>query len=165
MRRADKPIFVGITDSREQRPFILGPPRRRELEDGGQLCYALDAGDYSAELHFDNKWLLLPIRLERKSIPDLFGVIGRQRERFVRELEKLSKYRSYIVIEGTAEEVKRGYERSLVSGEAAFASLACWSCTYGVQPIFAGNRVTGAAFTQRVLEEFAIHYLNNNKQQ
>jgi len=152
LKRQKIPVTF-VTDSREQRPWELGPPHRRELEDHGSIVYALDAGDYGVEID----GVLQPIRIERKSISDLFGVVGHGRERFVRELEKLRDRPAFLIIEATAAEVKHGYERSLVSGEAAIGSLMCWSIRFGVHVIFAGNRTLAGGLARRLLEEFAVH--------
>lgn len=144
-----------MIDSREppETRYQLGPPRRREFEDGGTLCYKLDEGDYSVELDAQ----LLAIRIERKAIGDLFACVGRERDRFEAELERLRPYRSYLIIEGTAAEVSAGIERSQVSGKAAMTSVLCWSIRFGISPIFAGNWRIGNAICQRLLEEAAIH--------
>ncbi len=128
---------------------------RREFDDGGTLCYALDAGDYSVELDGE----LLPIVIERKSLSDYFGVVGHGRERFERELARLRGMTAYLLIEADARTIKAGYERSLVSGNAALASAICWACKFGVNPIFASSRRLGQEICQRLLQEFALHYL------
>lgn len=152
--RREKPIFSVVIDTREQARYAFYSPKRRDLADGGILTYALSEGDYSCELNGE----LLPIRIERKTIVDYFGVVGRGRERFERELERLRPYRSYLLIEATVAEVRHGIERSLVSGEAALGSALAWSAEFGVSPVFAGNRRDGRDICQRLLEAFAAHY-------
>jgi hypothetical protein len=171
-RRAPRPLLSFVIDTREQLPWDFRIPRRDRFDDAGVVKYALDAGDYSAELD----GVLLPIRIERKSIVDFFGVCGRGRERFAgrdgdglyqsgpnkwvpSELERLRKYRSYLLIEATAEEVRHGCERSQVSGEAALGSAICWSVSYEINVIFAGDRRNGRDICQRLLEEFAHHVI------
>jgi DNA excision repair protein ERCC-4 len=157
--RREKPLITFVRDTREGLPYDFTAPKLSKLDDGGMLEYALDAGDYSCEL----EGKLLPIRLERKTISDLYGVVGRGRERFERELEKLRVYQSYLVIEATAAQVRAGTERSLVSGAAAWGSVLCWSVQFGVIPIFAGDRKGGRDATQFLLEHFAVHHFNGSQ--
>lgn len=152
-----KPKAIFIIDSREQLPFQFSNVRRRDLSFGGTRREALDAGDYGIELEGE----LLPIRLERKSISDYFGICSNrfsQRDRFERELERLRWLTAYLIIEADAETIRKGYERSQVSGEAALGSAVCWSVKYGICPIFAGTRRTAQRVCQQILEEFAAHF-------
>lgn len=156
--RKIKPTFTIIVDTREQLPLRFPAPTRRELSDGGVIRYVIDAGDYACTLDGGE---YLPVRIERKSVSDYFGVVGNGRERFERELQKLSAYHSYLLIEATADEIRAGYERSKVHGEAALCSALAWSIDYGVMPIFAGNRRMGAHIAHRLLQEYAIKFLRH----
>jgi len=78
------PICV---DSRERLPFHFGP------EVPTVVC-CLPAGDYSSPGYE------LRVAIERKSLQDLTMCCGAERARFVRELERLSRYeRAAIVVE------------------------------------------------------------------
>jgi hypothetical protein len=166
MPRKPKPLYTTVIDTREQNPYKFGTPHRRELEDGGVVTYKLDEGDYAVEL--DGQ--LLPVRVERKSITDFYAVVGRERERFAgiknglyyggeSELLRLNRFASYLIIEATIDEVYHGIERSRIPGQAAIGSVFCWTVKYGVMPIFAGNWRNGNAICRRILEEFAVHWL------
>jgi ERCC4-type nuclease len=116
----------------------------------------LHEGDYSARLVTDEGGVLLPVRVERKSLGDLYGVCGYGRDRFERELVRLAGYpRAYLVIEAELRQVLAGFERSRISGRAVLTSVASWAQKFGVAPIFAGDRRLARAWTQRVLEEAA----------
>lgn len=164
MGRPIKPKVTLLVDTREQRPYVFSSAHRRDLAWGGVRHEALDAGDYSAELDGEP----LPVFIERKSLGDLFGVIGQGRDRFERELERLASEMAqnggpaYILVEATAAQVREGYERSHVSGEAALGSLLHWSVLYGVHPLFAGDRILGKRITQGILEDFAAHWMSEN---
>jgi len=170
MTRPLKPALCFIQDSREQLPFSFGTLVRKEFRDGGTVVRALGAGDYSVCI---DSGAPLSIRLERKSHTDLLGCVGRERERFERELEKLAEYdRKAIIIEASADDILQGHERSQVSPRAAMASLLCWYARFGIAPIFAGSwRERGPARTharaggiaQRMLEEYAGHHLEERK--
>lgn len=152
-----KPELTMIIDTREQHPYEFCRPHRRDVALAGTSREALEAGDYSVKVNGD----LLPVRIERKSMSDYFGICSNrfgQRERFERELERLQWMTSYLVIEATAEQVRHGFERSQVSGEAALGSALHWSVVFGVMPIFAGTWRTGNRITQGLLEDFALHF-------
>jgi hypothetical protein len=159
--RKVKPLLTYIIDSREQHAFSFGEPVRPEFADGGSAVEGLSEGDYGVRLDGD----LLSIRIERKNLGDLFGVCGNGRDRFVRELERLTafEYRA-IVIEAPAHQILSGYERSRIPGRGVMASLCCWSVQFQIPVWFADGRQPHAragGITQRLLEEFAIHYYRN----
>ena len=180
MARKPKPILTWVVDTREQDPYRFGEPHRREFAAGGTLRYGLGEGDYAVELDA----VLLPVRIERKSITDFFAVCGRERERFAglngtgkyksyasastvvekeSELLRLTRFKSYLLIEADASQITHGIERSQVSGKAAICSALCWSVRFGVMPIFASNHRMGNAICQRLLEEFAVHFNSSER--
>ncbi len=97
---------VAIIDTREQLPLDLEP---LAVEVG-----TLPTGDYSV------KGLETVVAIERKSLTDLLGCIGQDRERFDREVMRLLAYPvRAIVIESTWQEVEAGQWRSKVTPAAA----------------------------------------------
>jgi ERCC4-type nuclease len=87
--------------------------------------------------------------VERKTVPDLLGCMGKGRDRFERELKR-SRYlgRLLIVVEGTLADVlaqSRGIHPSAIIG-----TLAAWQRRYS--PIcFAGNVETAAKIAESFL--------------
>ena len=158
--RREKPIFTVVIDTREQAAYSFGAPHRRELLDGGTLRYALSEGDYACEVD----GVLLTTRIERKSVSDFFGVCGHGRERFERELERLRRFSSWLIIEATPEHLKQGFERSMISGDAALGSALSWAVKFGIHPIFAGGRREGNGICRRILEYGAVEYLRKLKE-
>lgn len=161
-RRKSKPLIIWLVDSREQLPFDFTPPKRREFADGGALVVGLKEGDYSVAVDSAEP---LSVRIERKSQGDLFGVCGFGRERFERELERLRQY-DYraLVIECSASEIFRGFERSQIPGKTVLASVLAWSVQYGLNVFFAGGRSMARAITQRLLEQVAIEFIRKTEQ-
>jgi ERCC4-type nuclease len=154
-----KPTVTFVIDSREQMPLDFQQPIRTDFFGSSDTrVTALKEGDYSVSL--DGGVTVLPIRLERKSIGDLFGVFGFGRERFERELIRLEAfdYRG-IIVEATLNEIARGYERSQISPRAALGSLCAWSVRHGLPVWFAENHKRAAAVSQRLLENFAVEVL------
>lgn len=165
MPRKLKPPVTFLIDSREQHAFTFAAPVRAELADGGSRIFMLKEGDYSVSLG-DPDYLAsgepepLSIRIERKEIGDLFNCCGWERDRFVRELERLTQY-DYraIVVEASAGDILKGYERSKVPGKGVMASLLCWSVSYQLGVFFGETHRRAGGICQRLLEEYAVHHL------
>lgn len=114
MRKTLKPEeVVAICDSREQLPLNLSP---LQVEVG-----TLQSGDYSA------RGCEEICRVERKSLPDLLGCVGRDRERFDREIERLRAFPvAVLVVESTWAQIELGGWRSKVKPNAVIGSLLGW---------------------------------------
>lgn len=87
--------------------------------------------------------------IERKTAADLAGCLGRERERFERELRR-GRYcgRFIVIVEDDLAAVitaARGIHRNAIIG-----TVAAWSLRY-CPFIFAGNTATAAAFAFRAL--------------
>ncbi|HKD69787.1 MAG TPA: ERCC4 domain-containing protein, partial [Candidatus Binataceae bacterium] len=109
--------LVILIDSREQRPLSFGDiPVRRD---------ALETGDYSCIC--DDKDLRDVVAIERKSISDLLGCIGGQRELFERELTRLAQipFRA-IVIEGSIPDLLEATHESKLHPRAVMGSVLAW---------------------------------------
>lgn len=131
-----------LTDSREQNPY--------EFE--GAVTAALKSGDYSL-FGFEDQ-----IAIERKSLADAYSSLGSNRERFRREMERLSKMDyAAIVIESTMEEFLKAPPYSQMNPRAAINTLLSWSIRFKVNIFFAGNRRLGRTLTYRLLEKFWKH--------
>ena len=128
---------TAIIDTREQVPLDLAPL----AVEGGTL----PTGDYSV------KGLESIIAIERKSLSDLLGCIGQDRERFDREVMRLLAYPvRAIVIEATWPEVEAGQWRSRVTPAAAVGSLLGWIAA-GVPVIMAGDHGRAGRYVSRLL--------------
>jgi DNA excision repair protein ERCC-4 len=132
-----------LIDSREQQPWTFTLPTE---------AAALDAGDYSV------KGLSHLVALERKSLPDLLTCIGRERDRFCRELQRLAAYRyRMLVIEADHADLERGDWRSRLQPSHVLGSLASWISRYALPVYLAGNRESAAEFAQRFFVRTAAH--------
>ena len=124
-------------DTREQLPLDLSP---LAVEAG-----TLPTGDYSV------KGLESIVAVERKSLSDLLGCIGGDRERFDREVMRLLAYPCRaIVIEATWGELERGGWRSKVCPAAAVGSVLGWIAA-GVPVILAGDHDRAGRYVSRLL--------------
>lgn len=129
--------IIAIVDTREQLPLDLTPLRS---ERG-----TLTTGDYSV------KGLEQEIAIERKSLPDLLGCIGRDRERFDKEVKRLLAYPvRAIIVEATWHELEAGHWRSGITPQAAMGSVFGW-IAHGLPIIMAGNAAQASKYTSRLL--------------
>jgi hypothetical protein len=138
--------FTILIDSREQRPLSFGDiPVRRD---------ALQTGDYSCIC--DDKDLRDVVAIERKSISDLLGCIGGQRERFERELTRLAQipFRA-LVIEASIPDLLEATRDSKLHQRAVMGSVLAWTFKYGVAPIWCSGRPYAAAAVRTLLAHAA----------
>ncbi len=134
--------LVAIVDTREQLPLDL---RWRSGECLKSVRGTLKTGDYSIEGLEDQ------ITIERKSIPDLVGCIGKGRDRFQRELDRMMEFKTRaVVVEGSWSDIEMGNYPGLVNRNAAIGSILGWIAR-GIPFIFAGNRVRASEYVARLL--------------
>lgn len=131
--------FVVVVDSREQRPYRFDEA----------VVKLLPSGDYSL-LGFEER-----IAIERKSKKDAYASLGRDRERFEREMERLSHFEyAAIVVEASLKNFMSRPDFSRLNPKTAINSLLAWSVKHGVFVFFAGDRLHGHAVTRCLLEKF-----------
>jgi len=121
-----KPETVtAVIDTREQTPLDLDPLRT--------VTGTLATGDYSV------RGLEHVVAVERKSLTDLLCCIGRERERFDREVQRLLAYPvRALVVEATWPDIEQGEWRGKVTPQAALGLLLGWIAA-GLPVIMAGN--------------------------
>ena len=126
-----------IVDSREQLPLDLSPLK---AEIG-----SLATGDYSV------KGLEHVVAIERKSAEDMLAGIGRERERFDREVQRLLAYPvRAIVVEAGWQFFEVGDWRGSVTPAAAIGSLLGWIIA-GVPVVMADTHERAGKFVSRML--------------
>lgn len=145
MKKKEKPCPMFIIDTREQKPFVFtGVGEVIDLTVG-----TLKSGDYSiAGYEMD-------VAVERKSLEDAVMSMTWGRERFERELMRLSSFqRAAVVIEGSMQDVLDGAFRSQAAPQSIIGSCAAFFVDYGIPFIFANNPATAAYFTQKLLYQY-----------
>jgi len=160
------PFTVAI-DTREQSPYGFfnlpfgGDGRRLVVE---RKVITLSAGDYS----ICKPDMTGRIAIERKSLPDLFGTLGKGRERFCRELERFREYDyAAVVIEADWKEIcnpfsSRANWRAKMSPRSVFGTLLAWTQAHVTEKsrypyvhwFTAGNRRMAEVITFGLLERF-----------
>lgn len=121
-----------IVDSREQAPFAFSGPRYEGLTvEVGTLA----VGDYSLAGLTDK------VAVERKSLPDLVACLGRERERFERELQRGAALDAFaVVVEASWADLAGGQYRSKIKPHAARQSALAFAGRYRLPFLFAGSR-------------------------
>lgn len=151
--------FAIIADTREQAPYTFDrirarAPRQDEFVRVEVRRGTLEVGDYAAV----RDGLTSRVRIERKSIADLFGTIGAGRDRFRREMERAAdeRLRLFLVAECTlADCVVAPPLYSELPGLVVVRTLESWAVRYGLNVWWAGSRAAGEQVTYRLLE-FAV---------
>jgi ERCC4-type nuclease len=137
-----KTDIVALIDSREQRPLELkmhcGTVLRVEKA-------SLVTGDYSV------RGLEEEVAIERKSLDDLAGCCGKDRERFEKQMMRLLAYRSRaVVVEASWDNIDLKCYRSQIAPNAIVGTILKW-VNAGVPFIMAGDRGRAGQYVARLL--------------
>ncbi len=132
-----------VADSREQRPYAFE----------GYVCQVaragLPSGDYSTPGHED------ALAVERKELGDLVNCLSRERDRFERELARLSVMRCpRVIVEASVEDVRRHRYASRMLPHAVLQSVVALEQRYRVPFTWAGNRPGGEYLTYWSIQKF-----------
>lgn len=138
-----------VVDSREQTPFTFAG-YDCEVQAG-----ALTVGDYSLFGLTDR------VAVERKSLPDLVLCLGRERERFERELQRAAALSAFmVVVEAPWGDLAAGNYRSQLNPNSARQSVLAFTCRYRIPFMFAGTR----AEAERMTFDYLRHYLRSARE-
>ena len=135
-----------VFDSREQQPFTfhLGKYAGMTLEVG-----TLDTGDYSLAGLTDR------VAVERKSLPDLVACLGRERERFERELQRAAALDAFaVVVEASWADLAGGQYRSQLNPHSACQSVLAFTARYRIPFMFAGSRAAAEYACHGFLKQY-----------
>lgn len=135
--------YTIIVDTREQKPLFT---KNIELK-------KLDAGDYSIKGYEDK------IAIERKSLPDLFGTLGKGHARFKRELERAKTLNYFaIVIDGNYSDCMNktfpGAYHSKMKGYVIMSILFTLHVKYGIIFFFSNNRTQSKSIIREIFKAF-----------
>jgi DNA excision repair protein ERCC-4 len=137
-----------VVDSREQKPLW-----KKDIE-----VKALNVGDYSLK-GYENR-----IAVERKSLQDLFGTLGKGHKRFKKELERADGYDYFaIVVDGSYSDCKNknfaGSFYSKMKGYVIIKILFTLHVKYKINIFFTSGRVE----SKQVIKSIFEAYLNTKK--
>lgn len=135
-----------VVDTREQAPFAFSGVQYQGAE---VVTGTLDTGDYSLAGLTDK------VAVERKSVPDLVACLGRERERFERELLRARALESFaVVVEGAWEELARGQYRSKLNPAAACQSVCSFVARWHIPFLFCGSRAGAEYVCYSLLRQY-----------
>lgn len=120
---------VVVVDTREQEPYTFD--RQRVLV----VRRALVAGDYA--LDADEEGLVI----ERKSLDDYVSSVILARDRFLRELAILTRYRApCVLVEGSLEDIAEHRYRQGIHPNAVLGATWALIADHRMPVLFAGDR-------------------------
>jgi ERCC4-type nuclease len=139
---ADMPEFKIICDSREQDGFeneFKAPTRVAGLK----TC------DYTIDGFQDD------IGIERKSMDDLIACLGKQRDRFERELVRARDFQySAVIVEGTFADLCQGNYISKFNPKSAVESISAFEIRYRIPFLFCGTQALAARKCESLLRKY-----------
>ena len=161
---SNKPVlcpFTVLIDTREQSPYAFQHFK-------ADACYKTNSG-VSRDLYIPKTVSTIrtgdysipgyesEVCIERKSLTDLYGTLGGGRERFERELERMSKIRvAHVVIEASWIAILQSPpERSKLNPKSVFRSINAWEQEFPtIHWQFMDARTLAEHKTFRILERF-----------
>lgn len=151
------PVAV-IVDTREQTPFLFqgiradAKDKRRPIEIN-IVNRCLSSGDYSLD-GFESR-----VAIERKSLSDLYGTLGKGRQRFEKELQRLAMYDfAAVVVEAAWLEILgTPPDRSQLHPLTVYRSVIAWQQRYPrIHWWMCPDRTFAERTTFRILQRFFL---------
>lgn len=151
--------FTVLIDQREKLPYSFEGLHADAKQGNRPLIVPartvhLATGDYTIE-GYESR-----IAIERKGgqggLADLFSTLGQERDRFVRELERLAQMEwAAVVVEASWADVLHGAPFSQLNPKTVFRSIIAWQQRYRrVHWAMAGDRQLAEVMTFRMLERW-----------
>jgi ERCC4-type nuclease len=138
-----KSDFIILADSREQVPLVW--PEGQAVEVG-----TLATGDYSIKGSLSEL-----ISVEKKETGDLISSISTDRERFVRELQRMRAYRCRAIVAlCSLQDIIEHRYRSNMTPESVIGSLASFQVRYELPIVFCGDAEGASRYTLAMFRNF-----------
>lgn len=135
-----------LIDTREQAPFLFMGTRYEGITT--EKC-CLPTGDYSLAGLEDKA------AIERKSLDDLIMCLGKERERFKRELTRAKGYSLFaVVVEASWQDMARGCYQSKFNPHSACQSVSSFIANYRIPFLFAGSRAGAEYLCWSLLRQY-----------
>ena len=137
-----------LIDRREQCPVDVSPLK--------SMPATLATGDYGI-LGLENL-----VAIERKGLQDLVMCVGRERDRFEKEIQRLLAYETRaIVVEGNWALIESKQYRGLVEPNSIIGSCLSWMAR-GIPVLMADNHERAGRYISRLLFTAARRRYNEN---
>lgn len=132
-----------IIDTREQTPLVF------DKEQAEVSIGTLAHGDYSLQGFTDL------ITIERKSLPDLVACVGRERDRFEKELLALRGYHAKaVIIEASLKQIDHGGWRGQILPQHVRGSIAAWRVRHKLDFIYCSTPELAASEVVYILRKY-----------
>ena len=142
--------FTALFDSREKHRLDLSPLRTEQV--------TLTTGDYTV------KGLEHVVAIERKSEGDLLACVGRERERFEREVQRLLAFPvRALVVESSWKAMEAGLWRGRIMPNQAIGSLLGWQAM-GLPVLMLDSHERCGRYVSRLLYTVARRRWRENQQ-
>jgi ERCC4-type nuclease len=139
---AERDDLIIAIDTREKTPYEF---KNSETK-------LLPTGDYSIVGYEDC------ITIERKTKADAYSSLGKNRDRFRRELERMLDFDyACIIVESSMDSFVKPPKYSKLNPKVALHTLLAWRIKYRIDIQFAPNRKWGKYLTYYTLEKY-LHY-------
>jgi ERCC4-type nuclease len=139
--RKPKPFAITI-DTREQTPWTFG-------DDAVITRATMPSGDYAPTGHETE------FAIERKALGDLVACCTWERDRFLRELERLQAYAfKCMIVEASLDDVAQRRYRANVVPAAVVGSVVAFHVDFGVPAIWGGTPAAAARIAERMMRRF-----------
>lgn len=143
--------FKILTDTREQLPFKFP----------NSSIYTLPYGDYTIE--YNNRPYYDKIVVERKgAVSEIYSATGSGRDRWERELEKLSKIDVKLVLcEFSYLDLVNKQPFGKLPSSAVYGSICKWQAVYDIPFIFCENKANARAYLYKLFWSYTKHKILN----
>lgn len=142
-----------VCDTREQAGY--------KFTDYSDVVAAIDTlttGDYSLAGFTDL------VAVERKELSDFINCLTHDRDRFLREVDRLRGYESAaLVIESTIEQIRQCQYRAKVDPNTIIQSAFSLMANYRLPIYFAGTRKNGESFVYDFIRHYHRHAIKRYK--
>jgi ERCC4-type nuclease len=144
----DKSEIIIVCDTREQKPY--------QFKDYKTERVGLKTADYSV------KGLETHVAIERKELSDFVACVGRERERFEREIQRLKGFPiRYIVVEAHPIEIEQQRYRGSTHPNSIFGSIHSWLAD-GIPILLLGDRCRAEKTVSGILWHAAKRQFHEN---
>jgi len=153
-------VAISSNEAAHGSDYLFNGIPARQADGGGTVLIRksikhLCTGDYSI-VGFEDQ-----VCVERKTLEDLFGTLGKGRRRFEREVERMRQMQfGAVVIEADFREICRPMDfrpqwRSRLDPRTVWATIFAWSQRFpGIHWFPVGSRRLGEMATWEILERF-----------
>jgi ERCC4-type nuclease len=144
-----------LVDTREQKPLEFNHPYITEV-----IRVKQTVGDYGCRFSDGTE---PPIKIERKSLPDLFNSLSNDYKRFKKEIlrSKENKVTLIVAVEASLTKVLKGIETSSRCGDEILQQMFTLYIRYNLYFVFCNNRDEMARWVTELFLALGREHIKN----